>query len=156
MKKIDLSDDLLDLYVRGRASAVSSLVEDPGKELGPDDEWIHDRIKAYMYTLSSDNFLDFIEKVIRLTTQKYCALPDVNDIVFLVVQDTLFHRETKKYLVRFPAKEVVPLDLNEEQEQRLINILLLLKEKLPPAHRYKVNSLIQDLTGVNIRKPGKY
>ena len=154
MNRSLLWSELLDLFIQSRAAATSDLIEEP-EELGPDDEWLFIAVDEYINKLSTTQFLDLIEEIVKKAKAKYQKIPGSGSIVFGVASEIMWRRPPKFYCDHFPDPTYVSLDLSEQEEKKYVSIILNLKKGLSYRQKYKADSLVKDLTGKSVRYFGE-
>lgn len=137
---------LFDLYIRSRAAATSALIEDPS-ELGQDDEWLFKEVYEYVNKLSAGQFIDLIKEAIEKAREKYKDHPDGGFVVFEIVSEVIWLRPTRFYYTSYPDPNEVPLDLNGQEEAKIIDIIIDLRKNLPVPHKYRADILIKEMIG---------
>lgn len=155
-KTLLFDDKILDLYIRARSSLHDDRIEDPSSELGDDDQWLIKLFNSYIARLTGAQFLDFLEKIITLTKNKYSYLKDNGFIIFKIVEEVVSSRPTSKNVQMYHGQDKVVLEFSDEEESRLIQVILNLKNGLSDAHKYETYRLIKELTGKWLGKEDKY
>ncbi|MFH1947128.1 MAG: hypothetical protein ABIJ23_03175 [Candidatus Magasanikbacteria bacterium] len=144
IKDID-RDKLFTLFIESRAAFVSDKINHP--DLGEDDEWLFLLIDKYLNNLTNLEFLQVVRDIVNRSIQMYSDLEDLGFILNTVVSELISRRPTKKYLTKYPNNFEIPLDLIKNEEDELFKIIYEIRDKLPPAHKYRADSLVEKVTG---------
>ena len=165
-------DQIFDIFIRTRAHGFNDrklnvvINDEPFLEFKgidnnrwyKDDEWYWEIYHRYQDSLSSKEYLDTLEKIIKTTRKKYKKYTRMVEFITYIVAETfIVTRPTKKHYEIFPERkerevDINPINLNKEEEKRLINIILELKKILTKYDKYRANYLIYEMTEKKVFK----
>lgn len=140
------NEEFLNFYVQYCAARLTNDIDFPA-ETGPTDDWVNERMKRYTEVMSNQEFLDFIDKIKSIAGNNYRSHSDAGFVIFGITQDAIMWRDTIKKLEKCPNSDAIAIDLNDEEERRLIKIVEDLREGLTEPHKYRASSLIRDVKG---------
>ena len=138
--------EFMDFYVQYCAARTDDRIAMP--KTGPTDDWVNERMKKYAEMMSNREFIDFIKIIKSIAEKKFEALSDSSFIIFGVVNEAIYLRDTKKKSEKHFDETATIIDLSEEEEKELVEIIRELQKKLPDAHKYRADSFIKRIKGI--------
>jgi hypothetical protein len=116
-----------------------------------EEEDLIESFRMNLLELSAEEMVELAKKINDITYDKVADHPEAGLLVLYLLDLVLKDRFTKKFLEKHksfePENPKEKIEYSKEEEEELANLILALKPNIPESNYFKIDSLVEFITG---------